>query len=252
MSARYPKIIYTEEGMREGMQIEDANIPIGAKVALLDALSETGLKRIVVGSFVSPRYTPQMARMDELMKLFRPKPGVTYLALALNEKGVERAKQYSPPLTMERDRLPRLFCHMCDVFARRNTNRSQMQEMAAWPRIIAAAKDKGVAEAGIGTNASFGSNFVGDFTPDMVMKFLEKQHELWDEAGIKVTSVSIGDPMGWCHPDKVENIFTRVKKKWPEVSNFRAHLHNSRGMALTSTYAAIKCLFGIEWFMLFV
>ena len=242
MSARYPKIIYTEEGMREGMQIEDANIPIGAKVALLDALSETGLKRIVVGSFVSPRYTPQMARMDELMKLFRPKPGVTYLALALNEKGVERAKQYSPPLTMEKDRLPRLFCHMCDVFARRNTNRSQMQEMAAWPRIIAAAKEKGAAEAGIGTNASFGSNFVGDFTPDMVMKFLEKQHELWDEAGIKVTSVSIGDPMGWCHPDKVENIFTRVKKKWPEVSNFRAHLHNSRGMALTSTYAAIKCL----------
>jgi hypothetical protein len=50
MSGRYPEIVYTEEGMREGMQIEDANIPIDAKVALLDALSETGLKRIVVGS----------------------------------------------------------------------------------------------------------------------------------------------------------------------------------------------------------
>ena len=242
MSARYPKIVYTEEGMREGMQIEDAKIPIEAKVALLDALSETGLRRIVVGSFVSPKYTPQMARMDDLMKMFRPKPGVTYLALALNEKGVERAKQYSPPLTMERDRLPRLFCHMCDVFARRNTNRSQMQEMAAWPRIIAAAKEKGAPEAGIGTNASFGSNFVGDFSPDMVMKFLEKQHELWDAAGIKVTSVSIGDPMGWCHPVKVEDIFTRVKKKWPNVTSFKAHLHNSRGMAVASTYAAIKCL----------
>jgi hydroxymethylglutaryl-CoA lyase len=242
MATRYPTIIYTEEGMREGMQIEDANIPLEAKVALLDALSETGLKRIVVGSFVSPKYTPQMARMDDLMKMFRPKTGVTYLALALNEKGVERAKQYAPPLTMEKDKLPRLFCHMCDVFARRNTNRSQMQEMAAWPRIIAAAKERGAKEAGIGTNASFGSNFVGDFTPGMVMKFLEKQHELWDAVGIKVTSVSIGDPMGWCHPVKVEEIFTRVKKKWPDVTNFRAHLHNSRGMALTSTYAAIKCL----------
>jgi hypothetical protein len=70
MSGRYPEIVYTEEGMREGMQIEDANIPIDAKVALLDALSETGLKRIVVGSFVSPRYTPQMTRMDELMQKF--------------------------------------------------------------------------------------------------------------------------------------------------------------------------------------
>ena len=49
MSGRYPEIVYTEEGMREGMQIEDANIPIDAKVALLEALSETGLKRIVGG-----------------------------------------------------------------------------------------------------------------------------------------------------------------------------------------------------------
>jgi hypothetical protein len=65
-------IVYTEEGMREGMQIEDANIPIDAKVALHDVLSETGLKRIVVGSFVSPRYTPQMARIDELMHKFHP------------------------------------------------------------------------------------------------------------------------------------------------------------------------------------
>ena len=95
MSGRYPEIVYTEEGMREGMQIEDANIPIDAKVALLDA-PETGLKRIVVGSFVSPRYTPQMARIDELMQ-FHPKEGVTYMALALNEQGVERAKQYSHP-----------------------------------------------------------------------------------------------------------------------------------------------------------
>lgn len=243
MSAQYPEIVYTEEGMREGMQIEDANIPVDAKVALLDALSETGLKRIVVGSFVSPRYTPQMARMDELMQKFHPKPGVTYTALALNEKGVERARQYSPPLTIERGSgMPRLSCHMCDVFARRNTNRSQMQEMAAWPRIIAAAKEKGATEAGIGTNATFGSNFLGDFSVDMSMKFLEKQHELWDAAGITVTSVSVGDPMGWCHPVKVEEIFGRVKAQWPEVTTFRAHLHNSRGMALPSMYTAIKTL----------
>jgi len=92
MSGRYPEIVYTEEGMREGMQIEDANIPIDAKVALLDALSETGLKRIVVGSFVSPRYTPQMARIDELMQKFHPKAGVTYTALALNAQGGRERK----------------------------------------------------------------------------------------------------------------------------------------------------------------
>ena len=48
--------------------------------------------------------------------------------------------------------------------------------------------------------------------------------------------------MGWCHPVKVEEIFGRVKEQWPEVTNFRAHLHNSRGMALPSMYAAISSL----------
>lgn len=192
MSGRYPEIVYTEEGMREGMQIEDANIPIDAKVALLDALSETGLKRIVVGSFVSPRYTPQMARMDELMQKFHPKEGVTYTALALNQQGVERARQYSPPLTIERGSgCPTLRVHMCDVFARRNTNRTQMQEMAVWPKAIEQARAQGATEAGISTNASFGSNFLGDFSVDAVMKFLQKEHELWDATGIKVSGSAL-------------------------------------------------------------
>jgi len=243
MSAGNPKIEYTEEGMREGMQIEDADISVDDKVALLDALSETGLKRIVVGSFVSPRYTPQMARIDEIVQKFHPKDGVTYTALALNPRGVERAREYSPPLTVDSGSgRPTLRCHMCDVFVRRNTNRSQMQEMEAWPKIVAKAQELGATEAGIGTNATFGSNFLGDFTVDMSMKFLEKQHELWDDVGIPVTAVSVGDPMGWCHPVKVEEIFYRVKEQWPEVVNFRAHLHNSRGMAIPSMYAAIKSL----------
>lgn len=244
MTSRYPKIVYTEEGLREGMQIEDAGISVGAKVELLDALSETGLKQIVVGSFVSPKYTPQMARIDEIVSKFHPKPGVKYTALVLNAKGLERARQYSPPLTIMRSARPQLFVHQCDVFARRNTNRSQMQEMAGWQNVIDSAVRGGVKEAGIGTNATFGSNFVGDFSVDATMKLLEKQHELWDAVGIKVTSVSIGDPMGWCHPAKVEAIFGQVKRKWPEISTFAAHLHNSRGMAMVSTYAAITALDG--------
>ena len=180
MVGRYPTVRYKEEGMREGMQIEDASIPIDDKVALLDALGGVGLKHIVVGSFVSSRYTPQMARIDELMERFKPKQGVTYTALALNEQGVERASAYSPPLTVERVAArPGLPVHMCDVFTRRNTNRSQMQEMERWPKIIATAQEHGVKEAGIGANASFGSNFLGDFSVDMYMKMLEKQHDVF-------------------------------------------------------------------------
>ena len=239
---RWPKVVFKEEGMREGMQIEDANIPVDDKVRLLDALSETGLKRIVVGSFVSPKWTPQMARIDEIVSKFHPKPGVTYTALALNATGIERAKQYSPPLTIEEDPWPRLTCHMCDAFARRNTNRSHIQEMEVWPKIVAQAQERDVKEAGIGTNASWGSNFLGEFTVDSLMTMLEKQHQLWDEAGIKVVSVSMGDPMSWCRPDKVEESVSRVKEKWPEINHLRLHFHNARNMAIASNYAALRVL----------
>jgi len=243
MAVKYPKIVYVEEVMREGMQIEDAGIPPEAKAELLNALSETGLKNIVVGSFVSPKYTPQMKNIEAVLSKFRPKEGVTYTAMIPNERGVERAKAFSPPLTIKQGRgLPRLMVHQCDVFARRNYNRSQMREMSSWAKTVAMAKANGATAAGIGTNATFGSNFLGDFSVDVTMTFLKKQHELWDAAGIKVTSVSVGDPMGWTHPAKVEEIFGRIREMWPDITDFRAHLHNSRGMAITSAYAAIRAL----------
>ena len=228
--------------MREGMQIEDQNISVDDKVELLDMLSETGLQQIVVGSFVSPKWTPQMERIDEIVTRFNPKPGVTYTALALNSRGVERARAYSPPLTIERDAYPRLNVHMCDVFVRRNTNRSQMQEMERWPQVIAQAQELNIKEAGIGTNASWGSNFMGEFPVDNLMTMLERQHSMWDEVGIDVRSASMGDPMSHCTPAKVEESVYRVKEMWPEINHIRLHLHNGRNMAIASAYAAMKVL----------
>ena len=238
----WPKVKYKEEGMREGMQIEDQNISVEDKVELLDMLSETGLQQIVVGSFVSPKWTPQMERIDEIVTKFKPKPGVTYTALALNSRGVERARAYSPPLTIERDAFPRLNVHMCDVFVRRNTNRSQMQEMERWPQVIAQAQELNIKEAGIGTNASWGSNFMGEFPVDNLMTMLERQHSMWDEVGIEVRSASMGDPMSHCTPAKVEESVYRVKEMWPEINHIRLHLHNGRNMAIASAYAAMKAL----------
>ncbi|MCH2674917.1 MAG: citramalate synthase [Chloroflexota bacterium] len=240
--ADWPKVKYKEEGMREGMQIEDQNISVDDKVELLDMLSETGLQQIVVGSFVSPKWTPQMERIDEIVTRFKPKPGVTYTALALNSRGVERARAYSPPLTIERDAYPRLNVHMCDVFVRRNTNRSQMQEMERWPQVIAQAQELNIKEAGIGTNASWGSNFMGEFPVDNLMTMLERQHSMWDEVGIDVRSASMGDPMSHCTPAKVEESVYRVKEMWPEINHIRLHLHNGRNMAIASAYAAMKIL----------
>ena len=91
MAGKYPKIVFTDETLREGMQIEDANIPIEQKAELLNRLSETGLKNIVVGSFVSPKYTPQMKNIAQTLKMWKPKEGINYTAMIPNEKGIERA-----------------------------------------------------------------------------------------------------------------------------------------------------------------
>src|SRR5450756_702465 len=123
MAVRYPNTVFTDETMREGMQIEDANIPVEAKAELLNVLSETGLKNIVVGSFVSPKYTPQMKNIEAVLAQFKPKPGITYTAMIPNERGTERAKAFSPPLTLTRGAgIPQLMVHQCDVFVRRNYN----------------------------------------------------------------------------------------------------------------------------------
>ena len=129
----YPQVHIVEECMREGMQIESVEITLEDKVRLLDALSQTGLRSIVVGSFVSPRYTPQMAAIDELMTRFTPQPGVRYSAVALNDKGRERAAAFMPPLSAP-TAPPTLFCHLCDTFTRRNANTSREQELERRPR----------------------------------------------------------------------------------------------------------------------
>lgn len=239
---RWPKVEYKEECMREGMQIENAKIPVEQKVKLLEALSETGLKNIVVGSFVSPTYTPQMACIDELMRLFRPKPGVTYTALVANPRGEERARAYSPPLTLEREPVPYLRCSLCDIFVRRNFNRSQAQEIERWPGVLARAKEKGAVAAGISVNSPWGSNFQGFFTCDQRMAMLGRQYSLWEKANIPVTHVSLGDPMSWNSPHEVEETLRAIKEQWPSISHFKLHLHNARGMAMASTYAALHTL----------
>lgn len=237
----YPRVVITEEGLREGMQIESTSITVDQKLELLDKLSETGLQRIVVGSFVSPKWTPQMKDVDELMRRMRPRPGVTYLALALNDKGRERMREFSPPLTLERG-VPETHGHMCEIFIKRNTNRTLEQQRATWSQIVRRAADAGAKEGGIGLSAGWGSNWQGSFPFERRIAELQAQHDIWSAAGITVTSVNLADPMGWNTPDKVSGDLAAIKQHWPEVRRFRLHLHNQRGMALTSVYAAIRAL----------
>ncbi|CUR58471.1 Isopropylmalate/homocitrate/citramalate synthase [metagenome] len=233
-----PTITITEEVMREGMQIESAAISVEDKIRLLNALSRTGLKRIVVGSFANPKFTPQMADIEKVLDRLEPQDGVTYLARVFNPKGAERAERYKPPLTIEVD-VPRLHCHLSDTFVRRNYNRSPADEIATWPGIVERAVAAGHQAAGIGIGAAFGSNF-GDFPgDDAAFAMLERQAAMWEDAGIEVRSLFLSDPMGWVMPQVIGPQLRRAIDRWPAIDAVRLHLHDSRGLALTSTYVAL-------------
>lgn len=236
-----PTVELHDETMREGMQIESVDIPIATKVRLLDALSQTGLRSISVGSFVSPRYTPQMAQIDEVVALMTPRAGVTYDALALNEVGRQRLAAHVPPLTWP-SRPPLTTCHLCDTFVRRNANRTQRDEIDQWDDVVGRAVSAGATEAAIGLGAAWGSNFAGRFELDQRMATLADQHARWTAAGIPVALVSFTDPMSWCMPDVVEEQLQAIVDRWPSIRQVHLHLHNARGMALPCVYAALRVL----------
>lgn len=238
MTSQLPTVVIVEEGMREGMQIESADIPVTSKIRLLDALSETGLKNIVVGSFVSPKWVPQMAQIDQLLEKFTPNPHVTYTALALNARGVERRNQYIPPLAPP-DRIGRSMLHLCDVFVRRNTARSAAEEQVSLPATVAAAVSDGATTATVAVNAAWGSNWLGKFTEHQRTDLLQLQIDAWAAAGIRTTGIYLGDPMSWNTPRAVVSQIRRIRELWPQVSTLHLHLHNGRGGALASAYAAL-------------
>ncbi len=237
----YPKIIHTEEGMRDGLQIESPDISADAKVRLLDALSETGLTEIAVGSFVSPKWTPQMATTDELVTRFKPKPGVRYVYTALNDKGRDRARAYTPPLS-EKALEYATRVDMCDVFAQRNTNRTQAQQIAAWPKTIAQARAAGATEGCMSISNAFGSNWIGDVSLEQLMNMFDRMVQQWTDAGMTVTRIGFSDAMGWNMPHQVERTINEVKARWPSINDFNLHLHNARGTALASVYAAMRVM----------
>ena len=240
MTTSRPTVIIQEESLREGMQIEDRFIPVAEKVRLLDALSATGLRHIIVGSFVSPKWTPQMAEVEAVIDGFTPVDGVSYTAIVLNAKGAERRAAYGHKLTLPDPTLGRSKIHLCNVFVRRNTNRSQQDEIDGMEAAVASAKEKGITHAEISINAAWGSNWLGEFDEEERMRLLHLQYDAWTAAGIPVTRIQIGDPMSWNTPGAMRSMMRRVVETWPEVADYHLHLHDARGMAMLSAYVAIE------------
>jgi hydroxymethylglutaryl-CoA lyase len=242
-SDRWPTVRIIDETMREGMQIESAAIGTADKIRLLDALSGTGLSTIVVGSFVSPKWVPQMGDIEDVLRGFNPVDGVEYRALALNPKGVERRANYEPPLvTLRGSERHSLRTHLSETFLLRNTNQTAAQERARWDGVLQRAIDEQAEVAGLSVNAAWGCNWEGPFHTKQRMEALTEQWQAWTENGIPVDRVWLGDPMGWNTPAAVLETLDAIGECWPGVKVVHLHLHNTRGLAFLSAYAALEML----------
>jgi hydroxymethylglutaryl-CoA lyase len=236
----YPKVLITDETLRDGLQIEREGVTVDEKLELLQMMVDAGLNRMVVGAFVNPKWSPQMADSLEVVKRLKEIPGVSFFVLALNERGRLERLEYAPPITI--DQIHATHLHACPIFIQRNTNRTLEEQEEQWQAPITRSKAEGLHEGAIGISAGWGSNFSGEFTHEMRMQMLQKQYDAWQKQGIKVTRVDMADPMAWNTPTAVAKDVTAITELFPSITDFRLHLHNARGLAMISMYEAIKCL----------
>ncbi|MDP6875362.1 MAG: citramalate synthase [Alphaproteobacteria bacterium] len=239
MSLLPKSVVITDDTMREGLQIESADIPVEEKLRLLDALGETGAKVISIGSFAHPKWTPSMACIDEIAERFVPKPGIKYTAAVFNKRGYDRADSYYPKIDV-RGRKFRTNVELCDTFARRNYNRTQAEQIAGLDAAVAAASEAGAEFGAVGLGNPFGSNFEGPFSLAQRMELLDLLVGKWHAVGIKVNRCSFLDAMGWNMPHEVRETLEAIKERYPEITDFHMHLHDSRGVTLASYYEALK------------
>ena len=223
-----------EEGPREGFQIEKGPIPTARKIALIDALSQTGLHHIQIVSFVNPKAVPGMADADDVVRGIATKPGVDYTALWLNDKGFERA--------LRQDRLTlKGTIQLCasEKFSLRNQNRTAAQQLASQHVIVDMYKANGVPVERGSVMAAFGCNFEGDVPVARVVALVGQILDIANEHGVKLTYVTLADTMAWATPLSVKRVVGALRERWPDL-DIALHLHDTRGMAIANAYAGLE------------
>lgn len=236
-----PQVIYCEEVVREAFGIARHDIPTRTKIDFVDQLSQSGLRRITLGAFVSPRFVPQLADFAALLDGITPHPDVEYRAFIHNQKAREKALAHSPPLAVD-DEVLTLFLDICDIHQRRNVNRSVAQVMEAWPAMVADARKRGVTQAQVAIASVWGSNFQGSFEQDYRLSFLDDQIRIAEESGLEVIEIGLHDSQSFCLPHLMRDDLREIRRRWPRVRRFHLHIHNARGMAMPSICAALDVL----------
>ena len=216
-----------EVGPRDGFQNEPEEIPTADKVRLIDQLSETGLRRIEVTSFVRPEVIPQLADAEEVLAAVQRRDGVSFSVLIPNLRGLERA------LAM-RDRFDEInvFVSASETHNRKNVNRSIEESLFGLEETLAAATEAGLRCEGV-ISVSFGCPYEGEVPAERVFLIAERLIA----AGCE--EIGFGDTTGMANPRQAHEFFAAASERLGGVE-LTAHFHNTRGQGLANAMAALE------------
>jgi hydroxymethylglutaryl-CoA lyase len=213
-----------EVGPRDGLQNESRPISVDDKVRLIDDLSAAGLRQIEAGSFVSPRWVPQMAGSGEVFARIQRRDQVIYSALTPNIKGFEDALHAGVAEVA-------VFAAASQTFSQRNINCSISESLERFVPIMAAAGLHGVKVRGY-VSCVLGCPYEGEVPAQQVAAVA---NEL---IAMGCHEVSLGDTIGVGTPSAVRQLLNVVAAQIPR-NRLAGHFHDTYGQALANVYASL-------------
>ena len=221
-------VLIREVGPRDGFQNEPEVIPTADKIALIDRLARTGLRRLEVTSFVRADVIPQLADAAEVLRGIDVPPGVARSVLIPNERGLDLALEH-------RDRFEEVnvFLSATESHNRANVNRSIEESLTGLERVLGRAREAGLrCEAVI--SVAFGCPYEGHVPPARVWEIAQRLID----AGAQ--EIGFGDTTGMANPAQVRGFFPQARAALGDEVELTAHFHNTRGQGLANVYAAYE------------
>ena len=214
-----------EVGPRDGLQNEKTIIAAADKIALIDLLSQTGLRSIEATSFVSPKWVPQLADAAEVFAGITRKAGISYPVLVPNEQGYERAIAVGATEVA-------IFTAASEAFNRKNINASIDESIERFVPVMARAKADGVKVRGY-VSTVLGCPYQGEVPVADVVRVALRLHELG------CYEVSLGDTIGIGTPARARAMLRAVAAAVP-MPALAVHFHDTYGQALANILACLE------------
>ena len=224
------RIYVNDVAVRDGFQIEKAFIPTATKVEVINQLARTGLHKVEVTSFVSPKLVPALADANEVLAAIDRVPGVEYVALVPNIRGVQNAAA-----TAKKPHEVNGVISASETHNRANINRTHEQSIAEIPTMVKVAHDAGM-KITMSLSTTFGCPFEGHVHEDVVLDFVGNfVREGFD-------GISLADTTGMANPRQVRELVRKVLDRFPPPNEtyYTLHFHNTRGMGLANVVAGIE------------